>query len=130
MKKIRTKKLFALLLSAAMVISMLCIAPVSASAETSGDELSDKLYGDVNGDGKVNIKDATDIQRAAASIIELTDVQNVVADVNGDSKVNIKDATGIQKFAASLTVANVGEKVPTALLPEEVEEIPTYEVEL
>lgn len=54
----------------------------------------------------------------------------VYGDVNGDGKVNIKDATDIQKFAASLTVANVGEKVPAALLPNEVEEIPTFEVEL
>ncbi|MGN0558498.1 MAG: leucine-rich repeat protein [Acutalibacteraceae bacterium] len=82
-------------------------------------ELSDKLYGDVNGDGKVNVKDVTEIQRAAASIITLSDLQKAVADVNGDGNVNIKDATDIQKFAASLTVANVGEKVPTALLPKE-----------
>lgn len=125
MKTNTTKKLFACILTAVTLVASMCVSQLSVTAASQ-----DKVYGDVNGDGKVNIKDATDIQRAAASIIELTDVQNVVADVNGDSKVNIKDATDIQKFAASLTVANVGEKVPAALLPNEVEEIPTFEVEL
>lgn len=60
------------------------------------------ILGDVNNDGKVNIKDATLIQKAAAKITELTDEENLRANVNSDAKVNVKDATAIQKFAAKI----------------------------
>lgn len=60
------------------------------------------ILGDVNGDGKVNIKDATMIQKAAAKIIELTDDEKLRADVNTDNKNNVKDATAIQKFVAKI----------------------------
>ena len=56
----------------------------------------------MNGDGKVNIKDATMIQKFAAKIIDLTDDEKLRADVNADTKVNIKDATAIQKFVAKI----------------------------
>lgn len=58
--------------------------------------------GDVNMDGKINILDATEIQKYKAGLAELKDVQLEVADVNGDSKVDILDATEIQKFKAGL----------------------------
>ena len=70
------------------------------------------VLGDVNGDGKVNVKDATMIQKAAAKIIILTDAENLKANVNGDSKVNVKDATAIQKFAAKIeTGFPIGESI-------------------
>ncbi len=76
----------------------------STPDETKPTEPSEDkgVLGDVNGDGKVNVKDATLIQKAAAKIIKLTDDESLRADVNGDSKVNIKDATAIQKFAAKI----------------------------
>ena len=58
------------------------------------------VLGDVNGDGKVNIKDATQIQKFAAKLFELTEDEILRADVNNDSKVNVKDATVIQKYVA------------------------------
>ena len=60
------------------------------------------LLGDVNGDGKVNIKDATMIQKSAASLVTLTDEQAKAADVNKDSKVNVNDTTAIQRFVAGI----------------------------
>ena len=60
------------------------------------------ILGDVNGDGKVNIKDATMIQKFAAKIIDLTDDEKLRADVNADNKNNVKDATAIQKFVAKI----------------------------
>ena len=62
------------------------------------------LLGDANGDGKVNVKDATQIQKAAASLVNLDEEQAQAADVNGDGKVNVKDATAIQKFVAGIPV--------------------------
>lgn len=58
--------------------------------------------GDVNGDGKLNIKDATAIQKYLAKLAEFDAVQLTLADVNKDGKVNIKDATYIQKKIAKL----------------------------
>ncbi|MBQ4568982.1 MAG: leucine-rich repeat protein [Ruminococcus sp.] len=58
--------------------------------------------GDTNLDGKVNVKDATAIQKYCASLIEFSSDSLSVADVNGDSSINIKDATTIQKKVAGL----------------------------
>ncbi|MBQ8573203.1 MAG: hypothetical protein IJ451_07045 [Ruminococcus sp.] len=67
------------------------------------DPVEDKgVLGDVNGDDKVNVKDATLIQKSAAKITVLTDVENLRADVNADMKINVKDATAIQKYAAKI----------------------------
>ena len=58
--------------------------------------------GDTNLDGKVNIKDATAIQKYAAGLAEFTEDALMVADVNVDEKVNVKDATAIQKYVAGI----------------------------
>jgi len=60
------------------------------------------ILGDVNGDGKVNIKDATQIQKFAAKLLDLTEDEKLRADVNSDGKVNVKDATAIQKYVAKI----------------------------
>ena len=58
------------------------------------------ILGDVNGDGVVNVKDATAIQKYAA---EMTVELNLkLADYNKDGYVNVKDATDIQKITAFL----------------------------
>lgn len=58
--------------------------------------------GDANGDGIIDILDATIIQKYTASKTELTQAQLNAADVNGDGSVDILDATQIQKFAAGI----------------------------
>ena len=63
------------------------------------------MIGDANGDGKINVKDATQIRKAAASLVTLDEVQTLAADANGDGKVNVKDATAIQKFVAGIPVS-------------------------
>ena len=57
------------------------------------------LIGDVCGDGKISVTDATELQKSLSEITELTDNQNTLADVNGDGEVNVKDVTEIQKIA-------------------------------
>ena len=70
------------------------------------------ILGDVDGNGKVNIKDATMIQKFAAKVIDLTDAEKIRADVNADTKVNVKDATAIQKFVAKIeTGYSIGKPV-------------------
>ena len=58
--------------------------------------------GDVNGDSKVDITDATLVQELAAELIGLDENQKKAADTNKDGKVDIDDATLIQKLVAEL----------------------------
>ena len=58
--------------------------------------------GDVNLDGKVDVKDATALQRYLAEIASLTDKQLAVADANGDGKINVSDVTAIQRYVAEV----------------------------
>ncbi len=76
--------------------------PSEPQPENSTDPEETYLLGDVNLDGKVNVKDATIIQKSVAGLISLTEEENLSADANLDEKVNIKDATAIQKFSAGL----------------------------
>lgn len=56
--------------------------------------------GDVNQDGKINIRDATTIQKYIAKMIDLSEDSIALADFDQNSKVNVKDATAIQKHIA------------------------------
>lgn len=58
--------------------------------------------GDVNCDGKINVRDATLLQKKLANISELSEVGTKVADANSDGNITIKDATAIQKAVAGL----------------------------
>ncbi|MBQ1977539.1 MAG: dockerin type I repeat-containing protein, partial [Ruminococcus sp.] len=61
-----------------------------------------RLVGDTTADGKMNIRDATYIQKGLAGIITMSKTDMEVADVNDDLKVSIKDATCIQKKLAGI----------------------------
>lgn len=63
------------------------------------DQGSDKLIGDANGDGTVDVLDAATIQKYAAGKTNLTADQLYVADVNDDNNVDVLDAAQIQKYS-------------------------------
>ena len=63
-------------------------------------EASDYQLGDVNKDNKINVRDATEIQKHVAKIISLDNEAQMVADYNGDGRISVKDATEIQKKIA------------------------------
>lgn len=65
------------------------------------EEPSQGILGDVDGDGKVTILDATAIQKKLASI-PVSKFNEVAADVDNDKKVTVIDATYIQKYLASM----------------------------
>ena len=70
------------------------------------------LFGDADGDSKVNVKDATAIQKHLASIIMLSTTGLKLADVDSSGGVNIKDATAIQKWVAGIeTGFNIGQPI-------------------
>ena len=62
-----------------------------------------RFVGDTNADGKVNIRDATYIQKGLADILTMSATDREVADVDDDFKVTIKDVTAIQKKLAGFT---------------------------
>lgn len=65
-----------------------------------------RLIGDAENDRKLNIRDATNIQKFIAGLGNVWEYDNElykdVADFNGDGKVNIRDATAIQKMLAHI----------------------------
>ena len=71
---------------------------------TFGYYVPESLKNDIDGNGKLNINDATLIQRAAVNMVELTDEQTVVADVNYDGNIDINDVTMIQKYLTGMSV--------------------------
>lgn len=74
----------------------------TTQAETTTTYVEKGLLGDVTIDGKVNIRDATAIQKHLAKIKLLSDDALLLADFDQNEKLNIKDATSIQKFIAGL----------------------------
>ncbi len=61
-----------------------------------------RFVGDTTADGKVNIRDATSIQKYLADLVEYNSTDREVADVDSDAKITIKDATRIQKKLVGL----------------------------
>lgn len=56
-------------------------------------------YGDVTGDGNVNMQDVAMVLKAAMRKVELTDAQKTAANVNGDTAVNMQDVALVLKKA-------------------------------
>ncbi len=61
-----------------------------------------KVLGDTDFSGKVNVRDASAIQKHVADLVELSEEALIVSDTNLDSKVNVKDATQIQKYLVDI----------------------------
>lgn len=73
------------------------------------------LRGDANGDGEIDITDATIIQRVLAEIIEDDGMISIRGDVDGDG-LNILDATLIQRYLVNLYIPySINETVETEI---------------
>ena len=58
--------------------------------------------GDLDGDGKVNVRDATLTLQIAVGILKPTAAQTAAGDLNGDGKVDVRDATALLRKAVGL----------------------------
>ena len=81
--------------------SLIIVKAVSAEDSSKYGEFAisvkqNILIGDVNGDGDVDVVDATVLQKYINK--EAISINLEVADTNGDGKINIRDATQIQKY--------------------------------
>ena len=108
------KRLISVVLVVLMLLSMSVVA-ASAYTVPDGFEVTDKEATEINGqvygrigdtdmNDTVNVRDATLIQKSAADLAVLDDVQKILADVNFDGKVNVRDATAVQKWVADLEI--------------------------
>ena len=58
----------------------------------------DVKYGDVDGDGRISVKDAMTVCQIYLDYIEATDTQKAAADVDGDGRISVKDAMLICQY--------------------------------
>lgn len=85
------------------------VVALGAYAESGALFIDDfvPLYGDANGDGKVNAKDVTAIMKAIVAM----DPEMIIfdnSDVNVDEKVNAKDVTQLMKYIVGVTTVRLG----------------------
>ena len=73
-------------MSLTVTLSAICVEPY--------------ILGDANGDGRVDIRDVTAIQRHLAELELLDGVQLLAADANQDGELDISDATHLQMYLA------------------------------
>ncbi len=101
--------------------------PTEPSSTQASTPEGDYLYGDTDLNDTVNVKDATAVQKHAASLITLEGEALLQADVNADGTVNVKDATAIQKFVAGLLSSFPAEKssdtAQVNVPPQELEDV-------
>ena len=89
------------------VISIACSVAVICTAIFTGQMSASSairpLYrGDVDNNGRINIRDVSMVQKGLANVINLTKRELFTADVNGDGETDIQDATLIQKRTATI----------------------------
>ena len=95
---------------------------VETTATVPTTEPTDKMiYGDVDGNGTVNIADATLIQKHGIGLDQINDAYLVLADVNQDGRISVQDATCIQKYVNKMECTCVAGQVYTVEVPTTVE---------
>ena len=70
---------------------------------TDGTEYTIIVYGDVDGDGKVTVLDALQVEKNNVNMTTLDAVQKEAADVKNDGNVNPLDSLAIKKYDVRLT---------------------------
>ena len=60
------------------------------------------LTGDVNGDGRINARDARALLRYLAGMEEMSEEGKTAADFNGDGRINARDARAILQYLAGI----------------------------
>lgn len=97
-------------------------APTTPTTKPTGT----MIYGDVDGNGIVNIADATLIQKYCIGLSQINSAYIVLADVNQDGRISIQDSTCIQKYVNKMDCDCVTGQIyeaeePTTVAPTTVE---------
>lgn len=79
------------------------LSPITKPKPTvTDDPYGGYALGDVNGDGKINTRDAVMILKYSARLIGLDETQQMRADTNGDGKINTRDVVLVLKYSAGI----------------------------
>lgn len=96
-----------------IVSILLCLIITSCGFAVSAGAVGlEDIYkiGDVNLDGAVDVRDATEIQRYLADLVDIDGEILEKADTNYDLSIDVRDATHIQKIIAKIYVPLTGKK--------------------
>lgn len=87
--------------------------PTDPTNPTDPKPVTKVLLGDVNGDGIINVKDATIVQLNLVDVFELDEKALFAGNVTGDGVLSVKDITCIQKHSADISIPElkIGEYV-------------------
>ncbi len=88
------KRTIAIILSVVFIVAAVSCISVAAVSEI--------FYGDANGDGIINIRDVSYIQKVLAEDETENNEFSYVADVCQDMNINIMDVTTLQKYLADI----------------------------
>ena len=103
------KKILCVLIALLMITGSSFVA-TGASAESTYTPPEEFIYGDVDMDGEVTVRDATLVQKGVAEVVYLTAVQRYLADTEGEG-FSVRNATAIQKHLAGLDTASSVDEV-------------------
>ena len=70
---------------------------------TDGTEYTIVVYGDVDGDGRINALDALQVEKSNVNMVTLDDVQKEASDVKNDARVNSLDSLAIKRYVVGLS---------------------------
>ena len=101
-------KIISFILIISVMMASVCV--FGASAESTYTPPEEFIYGDVDMDGEVTVRDATLVQKGVAEVVYLTAVQRCLADTEGEG-FSVRGATAIQKHLAGLDTASSVDEV-------------------
>ena len=105
-------KLTKRIVSIILAIMIIAIPMFTVSVSAASVNKVTALLGDVDGNGRITVRDATTIQKSLSGMEILDPLSKKLADVDGNGKVVIKDATTIQKWLSGSKVAySIGKTV-------------------
>lgn len=115
------KKFFLLILVLIITVSSFCSISVFALEDDETEIIPINPIvspkGDVTLDGKLDITDATMIQKYCASIVTFSSAQKNLADIDKSGAIDISDATYIQKKISGLIADDSDKKDDVIELP-------------
>ena len=101
-------KIISFILIISVMMASVCV--FGASADSTYTPPEEFIYGDVDMDGEVTVRDATLVQKGVAEVVYLTAVQRYLADTEGEG-FSVRNATAIQKHLAGLDTASSVDEV-------------------
>lgn len=81
---------------------------VKASTADSDESKETIMFGDVNSDNVINLKDAIETQKYSLNFKDFNDTQKLCGDVDKNGKVNLLDSILLQKFVLGIDSENIG----------------------